>query len=130
MIGYLLKRLISLVLTLLVATLVIFIMIEVVPGDPAAYMMGLSGGAEAANALRSELGLDADVTSRYFTWVMGMVQGDFGISYTYRIPISELISSRFQISGLPYYWCCYFQLHYSGFQQVDFQDGRQVLYPP
>ena len=57
MIIYIFKRLVSLVVTLLVATVVIFIMIEVVPGDPAAFMMGLSGGAEAANALRSELGI-------------------------------------------------------------------------
>jgi peptide/nickel transport system permease protein len=98
MIIYIFKRLVSLVVTLLVATVVIFIMIEVVPGDPAAFMMGLSGGAEAANALRSELGLDGDVLTRYFSWLAGMVQGDFGVSYTYRIPVSELVGSRLLVS--------------------------------
>ena len=51
MLHYVLKRLLSLVITLLVATVVIFLMIEVVPGDPAAFMMGLSGSTEAADAL-------------------------------------------------------------------------------
>ncbi|MBT5186586.1 MAG: ABC transporter permease, partial [Kordiimonadaceae bacterium] len=98
MIHFVLKRLASLVLTLLVATGVIFIMIEVVPGDPAAYMMGLSNNAEAADALRSQMGLDAPAWDRYKSWVSGMIAGDFGISYTYRIPVSELVGDRMMVS--------------------------------
>ena len=79
---FLLKRFLSLVITLLVATVIIFIMIEIVPGDPAAYMMGLSGSTEATEALRAELGLNMEPWQRYFSWVSGMITGDFGISYT------------------------------------------------
>lgn len=95
---YFLKRMTSLILTLLVATGVIFIMIEVVPGDPAAYMMGLSGSTEATEALRAELGLDMGAWERYISWVSGMIQGDFGISYTYRVPVSDLIAERTLVS--------------------------------
>jgi len=98
MVPFIAKRLLSLFLTLFVATIVIFIMIEVVPGDPAAFMMGLSTNAEAANALRTELGLDASALQRYFEWITGMVSGDFGISYTYRVPVSELIFDRMLVS--------------------------------
>ena len=73
------------------ATGVIFILIEVVPGDPVAFMMGLSGSTEAADALRIELGLNVGPWARYVDWVWGMVNGNFGISYTYRVPVIELI---------------------------------------
>lgn len=95
---FLLKRIFSMAMTLLVATVIIFIMIEIVPGDPAAYMMGLSGSTEATEALRAELGLDMAPLERYFSWVVGMLGGDFGISYTYRIPVSELIAERTLVS--------------------------------
>ncbi len=95
---FLLKRFLSLAITLIVATVIIFIMIEIVPGDPAAYMMGLSGSTEATEALRAELGLNLDPWERYFSWVGGMITGDFGISYTYRIPVSELILERTLVS--------------------------------
>lgn len=98
MATYLLKRIISLIITLFIATIVIFIMIEVVPGDPAAFMMGLSANAEAADALRSQLGLDIPPFDRYLSWVSGMMSGDFGLSYTYRVPVSELISDRLLVS--------------------------------
>lgn len=98
MIKYISKRLFSLILTLIVATVVIFIMIEVVPGDPAAFMMGLSANAEAADALRTQLGLDASPWDRYISWITGMLSGDFGTSYTYRIPVSELVGDRMMVS--------------------------------
>ena len=98
MIHYILKRLTSLLITLIVATIVIFLIIEVVPGDPAAYMMGLSGSTEAADALRVELGLDKGALERYFSWIGGMLSGDFGISYTYRVPVSQLIGERTLVS--------------------------------
>lgn len=98
MLQFFIKRVISLLITLLVATIVIFLMIEVVPGDPAAFMMGLSTNTEAADVLRSELGLDASAWQRYFTWMSGMMSGDLGLSYTYRIPVSELVSDRLLVS--------------------------------
>ncbi len=98
MLRYLVKRLISLGLSLVVASLVIFVAIEVVPGDPAAYMLGMNASPETVAALRSQLGLDAGPVERYFTWVGGMLVGDFGTSYTYRTPIAQMIVERMWVS--------------------------------
>ena len=98
MIRYALKRLVSLGLTLVVASLVVFCALEVVPGDPAAYMLGMNASPEAVAALRSELGLDAGPVARYFDWAGGMLRGDFGISYTYRTPVAGMIADRLQVS--------------------------------
>lgn len=92
------KRLISLLATLVVASLVIFITIEVVPGDPAAYMLGLNADPSAVAALRAELGLDMSKPQRYVSWVGGLLRGDFGQSYTYRTPVSDMIGDRLWIS--------------------------------
>jgi peptide/nickel transport system substrate-binding protein len=91
-------RLAVLVATMLAATLVVFVVVQVVPGDPVSYMMGLHADAAATAAMRHELGLDAPPLHRYFTWLSGLVRGDFGLSYTYRIPVGRLIAERLQVS--------------------------------
>ena len=98
MLRFVLKRLLSLVATLVIASVVIFVAIEVVPGDPASYMLGLNAGPDTVQALRDELGLNASKVTRYFDWVGGMLVGDFGTSYTYRTPVSEMIAERIGIS--------------------------------
>jgi peptide/nickel transport system permease protein len=98
MTAFLLQRVFTLGLTLVAATVAIFLMLEVVPGDPALTMMGMNASPEAVEALRVELGLNAPAWERYLAWVGGMLQGDFGLSYTYRTPVSELIVARLQVS--------------------------------
>lgn len=98
MTAYLLRRLLSLSLSLVTASLVIFLVMEVVPGDPASFMMGINADPEAVAALRTQLGLDQPLPLRYLGWISGLLQGDFGISYTYRVPVSELIAERVVIS--------------------------------
>ncbi len=98
MIAFLLQRLVTLGLTLVAATAAIFLMLEVVPGDPALTMMGMNADPSAVEALRAELGFDAPLVSRYLSWVGGMLTGDFGISYTYRTPVSELVLERLEVS--------------------------------
>lgn len=98
MTAYLLRRFVSLALSLVAASLVIFLVLEVVPGDPASFMMGINADPQAVAALRSQLGLDEPIYFRYFTWVFGLLQGDFGISYTYRVPVADLIAERVVIS--------------------------------
>ena len=99
MLRYALTRFVSLAVSLAVASLVVFLALEVVPGDPAAYMLGMNASPEALAALRVELGLDRGMVARYLGWVAGMVQGDFGISYTYRTPVSGMVLDRLQVSG-------------------------------
>jgi len=98
MFAYVLGRFASLCASLIVASVVIFAVIEVVPGDPAAFMLGLNATEENVAALREELGLGGSGIARYFDWVTGMLRGDFGTSYTYRVPVSELIIDRLWVS--------------------------------
>lgn len=98
MARYLLLRALSLGLSLVVASVVIFALIEVIPGDPAAFMMGLNATEENLAALRAELGLDGSALDRYVVWITGMLTGDFGISYTYRVPVAELVLDRLWVS--------------------------------
>ena len=98
MLRYTLKRLTSLAVSLLVASLVIFLVVEVAPGDPASYMLGINAQPETVAALRAELGLDVPKYQRYFAWVGGMLIGDFGTSYTYRTPVAQMIADRLWVS--------------------------------
>ena len=98
MIRYALRRLLSLILSLIVASIVIFLIIEVIPGDPAAFMLGVNARPDTIAALRIELGLDVGRFERYIAWVSGLVQGDFGQSYTYRTPVADLIGDRVWVS--------------------------------
>ena len=98
MLSYILSRFVALALSLVVASLVIFVMIELVPGDPASFMLGLNAAPDTVAALRAELGLGGSPVERYLRWVRGMLQGDFGTSYTYRAPVAELVTARLAVS--------------------------------
>ena len=98
MLRYTVKRLGSLLASLVVASLVIFACIEVVPGDPASFMLGINAQPDTVAALRAELGLNRAPHERYVAWVSGLVTGDFGTSYTYRSPVSEIVVERLAIS--------------------------------
>jgi peptide/nickel transport system substrate-binding protein len=96
--AYLAGRLSVLIATLLVATAIVFVIVQVVPGDPVRYMMGLQADPDAVAVTRHQLGLDIAPTQRYFRWLGGLLRGDFGRSFTYRIPVGELIAERLQVS--------------------------------
>ena len=96
---YALKRFLSLIVSLAVASLVIFLVIEVAPGDPASFMLGINAQPDTVAALRAELGLDVPKWQRYLNWVGGMLSGDFGTSYTYRTPVAAMIGDRLAVSG-------------------------------
>ncbi|RKE96785.1 peptide/nickel transport system permease protein [Sulfitobacter guttiformis] len=98
MLRYTLKRLLSLGISLAIASLVIFAVIEVAPGDPASFMLGMNAQPETLAALRAELGLDTPRPERYVNWVAGMLTGDFGTSYTYRTPVSDMVAQRLWVS--------------------------------
>gem|GEM_PF-5839395 len=98
MLRYALHRLFTLVLSLAAASVVIFCALEIVPGDPAVTMLGINASEETLVALRAELGIGGNPVVRYLAWVTGLVQGDFGISYTYRTPVAELIGDRIWVS--------------------------------
>jgi peptide/nickel transport system substrate-binding protein len=96
--AYLAGRLAVLAATLLVATAIVFVIVQIVPGDPVRYMMGLQADPASVAATRHQLGLDLAPLPRYFQWVGGLLHGDFGRSFTYRIPVRELVAERLQVS--------------------------------
>jgi peptide/nickel transport system permease protein len=98
MIGYALRKVMSLLASLVISSMVIFVVVEIAPGDPAAYMLGMNAQPDTVAALRAELGLDVSKPQRYLNWISGMVQGDFGTSYTYRTPVSGMIADRLWVS--------------------------------
>jgi peptide/nickel transport system permease protein len=98
MIRYIASRLFSLTLSLIAASIVIFAVIEVIPGDPAAFMLGVNARPDTLLALRDQMGLNDPLPLRYFTWVTGMLTGDFGISWTYKTPVAELVNDRIWVS--------------------------------
>ena len=98
MIGFIASRLRALFLSLLVASLVVFALIEVVPGDPAAFMLGTGARPDTVAALRAELGLDLPLWQRYLAWAGGLLTGDLGTSYTYRSPVASIVADRLAVS--------------------------------
>ena len=94
----LLTRALSLGLSLAVATLVIFAVVDMVPGDPASFMLGTGAQPETLAALRQQLGLDQPLPLRYAAWLGAILQGDFGTSFTYRTPVAGMIVERLQVS--------------------------------
>jgi len=72
--------------------------IEVIPGDPASFMLGINAREDTLAALRNEMGLDQALVVRYLDWVSGLLVGDFGNSWTYKTPVSELIADRIWVS--------------------------------
>lgn len=96
--AYLAGRLGVLLATLLAATAIVFVIVQVVPGDPVRYMMGLQADPDTVAAMRHQLGLDAAPWQRYSSWIGGLLHADFGLSYTYRIPVSTLLAERLQVS--------------------------------
>jgi peptide/nickel transport system permease protein len=87
-----------LVLTLLAASLVVFLVLDVLPGDPASLMLGTAARPDTLAALRHQMGLDQPAALRYALWVAGLAHGDFGTSVTYGVPVAGLIASRVMVS--------------------------------
>jgi peptide/nickel transport system permease protein len=98
MIALLPRRIAGLALTLLVVSLLIFAVMDLLPGDPASIMLGTSAAPETLAALRHELGLDQPLLLRYLGWLAGVFRGDLGQSYTYGVPVAGLIFERLAVT--------------------------------
>jgi peptide/nickel transport system permease protein len=99
MLKVLALRLSSLLLTLFIISLAIFVILEVLPGDPAAIMLGTSSQPDTLAALRHQMGLDQPALVRYVAWIGGVLTGNFGNSYSYGVPVSGLIAERLTVTA-------------------------------
>src|SRR5690606_34940972 len=98
MTGYFLQRLAIAVATLILASMVVFAVLEVVPGAPARLLLGMHASADQVEMLRNQMGLDAPILVRYLHWAAGMLMLDFGTSYTYSVPVIDLVAERAAVS--------------------------------
>ena len=95
---FLLRRFITLLLTLAAASAVVFVVLDVLPGNAAQTMMGPDAAPEAVAELARQLGLDRPAWQRYADWVHGLLQGDMGESYAYASPVGELVAERLAVT--------------------------------
>lgn len=97
---YLARRVLLLGITVLISSMIIFIICRLLPGDVARVLLGREAGEAALAALRAELGLDRPWPIQYFDWLRGFISGDWGISYSTRQPIRPLVWERLNNSLL------------------------------
>lgn len=96
---YILKRAGVFILTLLVISVLVFFAFQIVPGDPTARMLGTQATPEKVAALQEELGLNDPAILRYFRWLSGFITADFGVSYSYNMPVSLLLTGKLGITS-------------------------------
>src|SRR6266568_4327220 len=100
MATFVLRRLVESIPVLLLASLVVFSMLHLVPGDPVEIMLGSADagmsqkGSEMAQQVRIDLGLDQPLPLQYVRWLGGVVHGDFGMSYVRRRPVFDIVAER------------------------------------
>ncbi len=99
MFVYVIQRLSLFAATLFVASLAVFSVLEILPGNAAQTMLGASATPETVAALAHKLGLDQPLATRYGSWIWGVLHGDFGLSYAYNSPIGPLIAQRLAVSA-------------------------------
>ena len=95
---YVARRVAALVATLLFITALVFVVVRVLPGDPAALIMGTEGGPEALARLREAMGLNRPLPVQYVEWLGGALHGDLGRSIQYDLPVGQLIVSRLPVT--------------------------------
>jgi peptide/nickel transport system permease protein len=95
---FLARRFLTFLITVSGASVIIFLLLEVLPGDPALTMLGVDAPDSAVAAIRLELGLDRPAAVRYVDWIAGLFHGEMGLSYIYKVPVTELIGQRLHVT--------------------------------
>lgn len=98
MIEFLSRRFATALVTLALATIAVFAVVEVLPGDPALVMLGTEARPDTLAALRARYGFDQPLLVRYFQWIGGLLTFDLGISHAYGTPVGKLIGDRLQVT--------------------------------
>lgn len=93
--SYILKRLLSAIPVLLGITLVVFVIMSLIPGDPATAILGSYATPENVERLNRQLGLDRSLPEQYIIWLTNMLQGDFGRSFSLNRPVLDEVLDRF-----------------------------------
>jgi peptide/nickel transport system permease protein len=99
MILYTLRRLGIFAVSLVVASILVFVVLSALPGDPAQVLLGTEATPSSLTALRHDLGVDRPLYVQYADWAGGILRGDFGTSYVSKVPIAPQIGERLQVTG-------------------------------
>jgi peptide/nickel transport system permease protein len=97
---YLVKKLVILIVTMFLISLLTFFAFHILPGDPAQLILGTSASPEKLDALRAQLGTDKPLLVQYRNWITGFVHGDFGTSIRYSMPVKDLLQDRIPVTLL------------------------------
>lgn len=95
---YLLGRVFHMILVLLGISVVVFVMLKLTPGDPAATLLGVQATPDELARVRRAMGLDRPWVVQYGVWLRNVLRGDLGVSYINRKPVAELIATRFPVT--------------------------------
>lgn len=95
---FLFKRILTLIATLIGTSVIVFLVLEILPGNAAQMLMGADASPDAVAALATKLGLDQPAWTRYWHWVGGMLTGDLGNSYAYGSPVLDLVLERLALT--------------------------------
>ena len=95
MVKTILQRILQLIPILFIVSTIIFVITRMIPGDPAATILGPQAPVEAVEELREELGLNESIVEQYYIYLKDLLKGDFGKSYSYNEPVLKLILERF-----------------------------------
>jgi peptide/nickel transport system permease protein len=96
MLGYATLRLLATVPVMLIVAVLVFLMLRLTPGDPAAIIAGDSANTQQVAAIRAQLGLDQPIVTQFLIWLGHILQGDFGQSFFFKKPVATLIASRLE----------------------------------
>ena len=96
---YILKKTGVLLITLLLVSLFAFLAFQIIPGDPTTKLLGTEYTPERAAALRQELGLDRSIPVRYWDWLTDFLTGDMGVSYSYAMPVKEVMRGKVAVTA-------------------------------
>jgi len=96
---YALKKTGVLIATLLLVSMLAFLAFQIIPGDPTTMLLGTEYTPERAEVLRRQLGLDRNVFVRYFEWVGGVLRGDLGRSYSYDMPVGDVLRGKIAVTA-------------------------------
>ncbi|HEX9213107.1 MAG TPA: ABC transporter permease [Bradyrhizobium sp.] len=100
MLGYLARRLLMTIPTLLLVAIGVFALVRLIPGDPVQVMLGDAADPAQAAQLRAQLGLDQPIPLQFLHWIAKLATGDFGHSITNNLAVLPLILDRFQVSAI------------------------------
>ena len=95
---YIIKKIISMIITLVVVSLCVFLAFSIIPGNPALRMLGTEASPELIAQTRERMGLNDPFFIRYFRWVTAFLKGDMGTSYNYSVPVSGMILGKIPIT--------------------------------